>query len=287
MRDFILFNNVSFSPISEYDDTKIDILKNINLKINQGEFISIVGKNGCGKSTLSKHFNAVLTPSCGDVFVEGINTKCEEKIFDIRKKVGLVLQNPDNQIISSIVEEDVAFGLENLGTDRYTMRKSVDRALRDVGMYEYKDSPTYALSGGQKQRVAMAGVLAMNPKCIVLDEPTSMLDPNGRKEVLCTIIKLNKQFGTTIVLITHDMYELSLSSRILIMDDGKIVSEKTPKEFFNDECSFDNYGLLPPSSIKLIYNLEKEGYKIKEKSPDTLLCTKEILSLLEEVKCQP
>ncbi len=261
MSDFILFNNVSFSPISEYDDTKIDILKNINLKINQGEFISIVGKNGCGKSTLSKHFNAVLTPSCGDVFVEGINTKCEEKIFDIRKKVGLVLQNPDNQIISSIVEEDVAFGLENLGTDRYTMRKSVDRALRDVGMYEYKDSPTYALSGGQKQRVAIAGVLAMNPKCIVLDEPTSMLDPNGRKEVLCTIIKLNKQFGTTIVLITHDMYELSLSSRILIMDDGKIVSEKTPKEFFNDECSFDNYGLLPPSSIKLIYNLEKKDIK--------------------------
>lgn len=287
MRDFILFNNVSFSPISEYDDTKVDILKNINLKINPGEFISIVGKNGCGKSTLSKHFNAVLTPSCGDVFVEGINTKCEEKIFDVRQKVGLVLQNPDNQIISSIVEEDVAFGLENLGTDRYTMKNSVDRALRDVGMYEYKDSPTYALSGGQKQRVAIAGVLAMNPKCIVLDEPTSMLDPNGREEVLDTIVKLNKQFGTTIVLITHDMYELSLSSRILIMDDGKIVSEKTPKEFFNDECSFDNYGLLPPSSIKLIYNLEKEGYKIKEKSPDTLLCTKEILSLLEEVKCQP
>ncbi len=287
MRDFILFNNVSFSPISEYDDTKIDILKNINLKINQGEFISIVGKNGCGKSTLSKHFNAVLTPSRGDVFVEGINTKCEEKIFDVRQKVGLVLQNPDNQIISSIVEEDVAFGLENLGTDRYTMKKNVDRALRDVGMYEYKDSPTYVLSGGQKQRVAIAGVLAMNPKCIVLDEPTSMLDPSGREEVLDTIVKLNKQFGTTIVLITHDMYELSLSSRILIMDDGKIVSEKTPKEFFNDECSFDNYGLLPPPSIKLIYNLEKEGYKIKDKSPDTLLCTKEILSLLEEVKCQP
>ena len=287
MRDFILFNNVSFSPISEYDDTKVDILKNINFKINQGEFISIVGKNGCGKSTLSKHFNAILTPSSGEVIIEGINTKCEEKTFDIRRNVGLVLQNPDNQIISSVVEEDVAFGLENLGTDRYTMRKSVDKALKDVGMYEYKDRPTYALSGGQKQRVAIAGVLAMNPKCIVLDEPTSMLDPNGRKEVLDTIVKLNKEFGRTIVLITHDMYELSLSSRVFIMDDGKLVSEKTPKEFFNSECSFNNYGLLPSPSIKLLCSLEKEGYKIKEKTPNTLLCTKEILSLLEEVKCQP
>lgn len=287
MKDFILFNNVNFSPINEYDDTKIDILKNINLKIGKGEFVSIAGKNGCGKSTLSKHFNAVLLPSSGEVLVDGIDTKCEEKVFDIRQKVGLVLQNPDNQIISSVVEEDVAFGLENLGIDRRIMRENVDKALKNVGMYEYKDSPTYALSGGQKQRVAIAGVLAMNPECIVLDEPTSMLDPNGKKEVLNTIVGLNKQFGTTIVLITHDMYELSLSSRVLIMDQGSIVLERIPEELFCNEYLFSNYGLLPPCSIKLLCNLEKEGYKVKSKSPDTNLCTKEILSLLEEVKCQP
>ncbi len=286
MEDFILFNDVSFSPISEYGDNKIDILKNINLKIGKGEFISLVGKNGCGKSTLSKHFNAVLVPSKGEVIVGGINTKCEQRVFDIRQKVGLVMQNPDNQIISSVVEEDVAFGLENLGIDRHIMRESIDRALRCVGMYEYRGSPTYALSGGQKQRVAIAGILAMNPECIVLDEPTSMLDPSGKEEVLETIVKLNKQFGRTVVLITHDMYELSLSDRVIIMDRGSIASEMTPEELFQSECLFNDYGLLPPSSIKLLCNLEKQGYKIKSKFPDTKLCTKEILSLLEEVKCQ-
>ncbi|MDR1628098.1 MAG: energy-coupling factor transporter ATPase [Oscillospiraceae bacterium] len=286
MENFILFNNVSFSSINEYDDTKTEILKDINLSVGHGEFISVVGKNGCGKSTLSKHFNAVLVPTGGDILIDGINTKCEEKIFEIRQKIGLVLQNPDNQIISGVVEDDVAFGLENLGINRYTMRENVDKALKSVGMYEYKNSPTYTLSGGQKQRVAIAGVLAMNPECIVLDEPTSMLDPSGRKEVLDTIVNLNKKFGTTIVLITHDMEELSLSGRVLIMDEGSIVSEKTPEELFCNSHLLNRYGLLPPSSIKLLYNLENEGYKVKLKSPDTEICTKEILSLLEEVKCR-
>lgn len=262
----------------QYDeDNKINTLDGINLEIKKGEFLTILGHNGSGKSTLAKQLNAMITPSSGDVFVKGINTKDESKMYDIRSTVGLVLQNPDNQIVSSIVEEDVAFGPENQGIEPRLIRKRVDEALKAVDMYEFKNAATYNLSGGQKQRVAIAGIIAMQPECIVLDEPTAMLDPRGRQEVLKTIKKLNKEKGITIVLITHYMDEAINSERVVVMNEGKIVADDKPINIFSNIDFLKKYKLSVPQSTELIYRLSLMGFDL----PDGILNEEDCVDALK------
>jgi len=239
-----------------------NILKNISIDINQGEFISIIGPNGCGKSTLAKHMNGILTPSSGKVTVMGKSTDCQEDIIDIRKNVGMVFQNPDNQIVTTIVEEDVAFAPENLGIPSVEIRKQVDKSLELVGMSEYKRHATNQLSGGQKQRVAIASIISMNPKCILLDEPTSMLDPLGRKDVLNLIINLNKKYQITIILITHLMNEACLSDRIIVMDKGKIFMDDNPKSIFQKADLLIDIGLDIPQPTELCRKLYLRGHNV-------------------------
>ncbi|MBQ2825341.1 MAG: energy-coupling factor transporter ATPase [Clostridia bacterium] len=239
------------------------VINGVSLSVKKGEFLSIIGHNGSGKSTLSKHFNAILLPTGGKVYVEGMDTLDEDKCYDIRRKVGLVLQNPDNQLVASIVEEDVAFGPENLGVSPEEIRIRVDESLKAVDMYEYRTFAPHKLSGGQKQRIAIAGILAMKPDCIVLDEPTAMLDPKGREEVLTAIHKLNKEQGITIVLITHNMDEAVTSSRVIVMDDGKILTEGTPQEVFSKVELLKKHRLDVPQSTELCYKLRAYGVDIK------------------------
>lgn len=254
----IELQNVSF----KYDDEDKDyVLKNVNLTINEGEFITILGKNGSGKSTLAKLLNAQIIPNSGAVLVEGLNTTSTE-VWDIRKKVGMVFQNPDNQIVATIVEEDVAFGPENLGIPNPELRERVDNALKTVGMYEHKDKAPHMLSGGQKQRVAIAGVLAMDPDIIVFDEPTSMLDPNGRKDVINHALNLNKKQNKTVINITHFMNEAVISDRVIVMNEGNIVMDGTPKEVFSQVDLIKKYGLDVPQVTELAYLLKKNNIEI-------------------------
>ncbi len=235
------------------------VLKGLDLTIPAGEFAAVLGHNGSGKSTLAKHFNAILLPTEGDVVVCGINTKDEDRLFDIRQQVGMVFQNPDNQIVATIVEEDVAFALENLGVPPEEIRRRVDEALKAVDMYEYREHAPHQLSGGQKQRVAIAGILAMRPDFIILDEPTAMLDPQGRREVLRTVKELNRDFGTTVVLITHYMDEAVQAGRVVVIDDGRILRDGTPKEVFTQVELLKSVGLDVPQVTELVYELRKAG----------------------------
>ena len=235
------------------------VLKGLDLTIPAGEFAAVLGHNGSGKSTLAKHFNAILLPTEGDVVVCGINTKDEDRLFDIRQQVGMVFQNPDNQIVATIVEEDVAFALENLGVPPEEIRRRVDEALKAVDMYEYREHSPHQLSGGQKQRVAIAGILAMRPDFIILDEPTAMLDPQGRREVLRTVKELNRDFGTTVVLITHYMDEAVQAGRVVVIDDGRILRDGTPKEVFTQVELLKSVGLDVPQVTELVYELRKAG----------------------------
>lgn len=242
--NFISLENVVFSYSDNENNKNAEkALDGVSLDIKKGEFIALLGHNGCGKSTVAKHLNAMLLPDNGRVTVDGDDTADEEKTYDIRKKVGLVLQNPDNQLVASIVEEDVAFGPENLGIPPLEIRRRVDYALKAVDMYDYREHAPYKLSGGQKQRVAIAGILAMLPECIVLDEPTAMLDPNGRNEVLSTLLKLNKEKNITVVLITHYMDEAVLADRVVVMDSGKILTQGTPDEVFSQVELLKDIGL--------------------------------------------
>ena len=256
------------------------VINGVSLTVQKGEFLSVIGHNGSGKSTLSKHFNAILLPTGGQVLVEGMDTLDEEKCYDIRRKVGLVLQNPDNQLVASIVEEDVAFGPENLGVEPKEIRKRVDEALMAVGMYEYRTFAPHKLSGGQKQRVAIAGILAMKPDCIVLDEPTAMLDPKGREEVLTAIHTLNKDHGITIVLITHNMDEAVTSDRVIVMDGGKILTEGTPSEVFSQVELLKKHRLDVPQSTELCYKLRAYGVNIKELPLNIDECVKTLKEVL-------
>ena len=234
----------------------------VSLDIEEGEFVAVIGHNGCGKSTLAKHLNAMLLPDSGKVIVDGDDTSIEEKTFDIREKVGLVLQNPDNQPVASIVEEDVAFGPENLGVEPEEIRRRVDKALKAVDMYEYREHAPHKLSGGQKQRVAIAGILAIQPQCIVLDEPTAMLDPSGREEVISTLLKLNRDNKITVVLITHYMDEAVLADRVVVMDSGRIVTQGTPDEVFSQVELLKRHRLDVPQSAELAFRLKGCGVKI-------------------------
>jgi energy-coupling factor transport system ATP-binding protein len=255
---FITANSLYFSYVSEDNNantTVTEVLKNINLNINSGEFVCVLGTNGSGKSTLARLINAILLPSSGDVLVDGMNTKNSDKLLDIRKKVGMVFQNPDNQIVATIVEEDVAFALENMGVEPSLMRQKVDEALEIVGMSKYRVHATHALSGGQKQRIAIAGVLAMHPECIVLDEPTAMLDPIGRASIIKTIKKLNKEYGITIVLITHHMDEATLADRVLIINKGEIVMDDVPQKIFSQVEKIKALGLDVPQVTELMHRM--------------------------------
>lgn len=260
-------SNVSFKYINNTEGKNEEkyALKNVNLEVKKGEFLVILGHNGSGKSTIAKHMNALITPSEGTVIVDGLDTSNPEVLWDIRAKAGMVFQNPDNQLVATIVEEDVAFGPENLGIDPAEIRKRVDDSLEKVGMSEYKRHAPHLLSGGQKQRVAIAGILAIEPECIIFDEPTAMLDPSGRKEVLNNIKYLNKEHGMTIILITHYMDEAAQADRIIVMDDGSIKMEGTPREIFPQVERMKTIGLDVPQVTELAYELKKAGININEK----------------------
>ncbi len=258
MDNFIEFKNVCFN----YDDNGEVVLNDFNLNIERGSFVAILGHNGSGKSTVARMLNGLLVPNSGMVTVNGISTNDEKNDFEIKKQVGLVFQNPDNQIIATIVEDDVAFGPENLGIEPTEIRKRVDAALKTVDMYDYKNNAPHLLSGGQKQRIAIAGILAMEPQCIVLDEPTAMLDPLGRKEVISTLIKLNREKGITVVLITHYMDEAVLADRVVVMDNGKIVLDDKPEAVFSEVKLIKNAGLSVPQTAELAYKLKCAGVDI-------------------------
>ena len=240
----------------------VQVFEGLNLQIEEGSFVAVLGHNGCGKSTLAKHFNAILLPTGGSVHVYGMDTREEEKLLAIRTTVGMVFQNPDNQIVSNVVEEDVAFAPENLGVAPDEIRRRVDEALKQVGMYQYREHAPHMLSGGQKQRIAIAGVIAMRPICIVLDEPTAMLDPQGRREVLATISRLNKDHGMTVVLITHHMPEAVLADRVVVMSNGGIIADGTPENVFTQVELLQSVGLTVPETTLLLHAMNKEGFSL-------------------------
>lgn len=272
----IQMKNVTYEYKSYIEDEIVAAVKDVSLDIKKGEFLVILGHNGSGKSTLAKMMNGLLMPTSGEIFVMGMNTKDEDKIWDIRQRAGIVFQNPDNQIVATIVEEDVAFGPENQGIAPEEIRRRVDESLGIVEMLDYKKHAPHLLSGGQKQRVAIAGILAMNPDCIILDEPTSMLDPIGRIEVMNTIKKLNKEEGKTIVLITHYMDEAVQGDRVMLMSQGQIVMEGSPKKIFKQVEKVKELGLDVPQVTELAFELRKEGINISE----DVLSVEELLNLL-------
>ncbi len=248
----------SYEPESEGEP----ILKSLDIGIESGSFVAVLGHNGSGKSTFAKHLNGILLPTSGKVWINGMDSMDEEKLLEIRRTVGMVFQNPDNQIVANVVEDDVAFGPENMGVPSEEIRQRVDEALKDVGMFEYRTHAPHLLSGGQKQRVAIAGIVAMRPRCIVLDEPTAMLDPAGRREVLDTIHRLNRELGITVVLITHHMDECIDADRLIVMSDGEIIADGTPREVFPQVELMRTNGLDVPATVGLLYELKKLGYPV-------------------------
>ena len=256
------------------------VLDRLNLAIEEGSFVAILGHNGSGKSTLAKHFNAILLPTEGTVTVCGIDTADEARLLDIRRQVGMVFQNPDNQIVASVVEEDVAFGPENLGVPSDEIRRRVDAALQAVGMSGFARHAPHLLSGGQKQRVAIAGVLAMEPRCLVLDEPTAMLDPVGRQEVLDVVRRLNREQGITVILITHHMDEAALADRLIVMHDGRIVGDGAPARVFQDVDGLRRLGLEVPETVSLMYELRRNGVNAPLDALDADACAAALASLL-------
>lgn len=261
MDNIIEVKNVTY----EYGegDTAKTVIDNFNLDIRRGSFTVILGHNGSGKSTLAKLLNGLYRPVKGDVLVDGMNTKNDDDAIEIKRRVGMVFQNPDNQLVASVVEEDVAFGPENLGLEPETIRKRVDDALKAVGMYDFRSRTPHHLSGGQKQRIAIAGIIAMQPECIVLDEPTAMLDPKGRAEIIKTVTHLNRDLGITVVLITHFMEEAENADRVLIMNDGVLIADSAPKQVFSDVSLLKSVGLDVPQTTELLYLLNKSGIDTK------------------------
>lgn len=260
MSNIIEVKNVTY----EYSDEQTThiAVKNLNLNIEKGSFTVILGHNGSGKSTLAKMLNGLNKPTSGDILVNGINTKDEETEIEVKRLVGMVFQNPDNQLVASIVEEDVAFGPENLGLESSVIRQRVDNALKAVGMYDFRKSTPHRLSGGQKQRIAIAGIIAMEPECLVLDEPTAMLDPKGRAEIVNTLEKLNKENGITVILITHYMEEAQNAHRVIVMNDGEIIEDGSPKEIFKKVELLKSVGLDVPQTTELLYALQRQGFNV-------------------------
>ena len=264
------------------DDTPGTVVfEGLDLSVEYGSFVAILGGNGCGKSTLAKHFNSILLPTGGKVYVCGIDTANEDRLMQVRRAVGMVFQNPDNQIVANVVEEDVAFGPENLGIASPAIRQRVDQALKQVGMYEYREHAPHLLSGGQKQRVAIAGIIAMEPECIVLDEPTAMLDPRGRREVMDTITRLNKEKDITVVLITHHMDEAAKADRVVVLDKGKVALDGTPKEVFSHVETLHTIGLRAPDTTELCWMLNQEGFNLDITCFDEEECAQILCNALE------
>lgn len=279
MKDFIRFENVIF----KYDTDDMpagNVIDDITFSVEKGSFVCVLGHNGSGKSTLAKLTNSLLTPTSGKVFVNGMDTSDEKLKNEIRRTVGMVFQNPDNQIVATVVEDDVAFGPENLGVEPDEIRRRVDDALKNVDMYDFRLDEPHRLSGGQKQRVAIAGVIAMQTECIVLDEPTAMLDPRGRKSVMETVKRLNKEMGITVIYITHYMNEAVNADRVIVMDNGKIISDGTPKDVFSDISLIKNTGLDVPQAAELSYLLRQDGIDIEEK----ILTNDEFVSAFERLQ---
>lgn len=282
MKDIITVDNLIFEYTDEDTGEKNRVLDNVSLNVKDGEFLAVLGHNGSGKSTLAKHFNAILLPTDGKVFVDGIDTSDESRLFDIRRRVGMVFQNPDNQMVATIVEEDVAFAPENLGVPRGEIRERVDNALETVGMTAFKRHAPHMLSGGQKQRVAIAGVLAMQPEILVMDEPTAMLDPNGRAEVIQTIKKLNREMGMTVILITHYMDEAVQADRVIVVDSGHISMEGAPRDIFPQVDRLVDLGLDTPQSTYLIYMLNKLGLDFNPRVLNDKECAEELIKRLKK-----
>jgi energy-coupling factor transport system ATP-binding protein len=267
MEPIIKTENLTFSYSSADELLPVIVLDDLNLEVEKGTFVAVIGHNGSGKSTLAKHFNAILLPQGGSVFVSGMNTKNEDLVIEIRRRIGMVFQNPDNQIVATVVEEDVAFAPENLGYPSDEIRRRVDESLKTVGMYEYRNHAPHRLSGGQKQRIAIAGALAMEPECIVFDEPTAMLDPAGRESILHVLRDLRDNRGVTIVLITHHMDEAVDADRVIVLSDGEVLLDGTPREVFVDVDVLKQTGLGVPETTMLLHELAQDGFDV---SPDAL-----------------
>ena len=282
--EMIKVDKLSFEYIRRDEDGNVESINKaidqVSLDVNKGDFIAVLGANGSGKSTLAKHINAILYPTEGSVWVNGMNTAEEKHLWDIRQTAGMVFQNPDNQIIATVVEEDVGFGPENLGIPTDEIWQRVEQSLKAVGMLEFRNSSPNKLSGGQKQRVAIAGIMAMKPQCIILDEPTAMLDPNGRKEVIATVRELNKKENVTVILITHHMDEVIYADKVFVMEKGQVVMEGTPREIFSRVEAIKNYRMDVPQVTELAYELSKAGLDI----PAGLLTVDELVAALEALK---
>ena len=281
MSEIISVENLAYTYPGLDNEPGVVVFEDMNLTVEEGTFVAILGTNGCGKSTLAKHFNSILLPTGGHVYVCGIDTANEERILQVRRNVGMVFQNPDNQIVANVVEEDVAFGPENLGISSPEIRHRVNKALKQVGMYEYREHAPHLLSGGQKQRIAIAGVIAMEPKCIVLDEPTAMLDPRGRREVVETIGRLNKEKGITVVLITHHMDEAAKADRVVVMHKGGVAADGTPEEVFSQVELLHNIGLAAPESVELCWELNKQGFELPLDKLEPEKCAQALYDLVK------
>ena len=262
LKEAINVENLAYTYPGVDDTPGVAVFEDLDLTVKEGTFVAVLGSNGCGKSTLAKHFNSILLPTGGKVHVCGMDTSDEDKLIAIRRSVGMVFQNPDNQIVANVVEEDVAFGPENLGVASPEIRHRVDRALKQVGMYEYREHAPHLLSGGQKQRIAIAGVIAMEPKCIVLDEPTAMLDPKGRREVMETILRLNREKGITVVLITHHMDEAAMAQHVVVLHKGTVAAQGTPEEVFSRVELLHDIRLASPDTVELCWELNKRGFSL-------------------------
>ena len=276
MQPIIQVENITFT----YPDEDHPALRGVSLEIEPGTFTAVLGHNGSGKSTLAKHFNAIYTPTTGRVLVDGMDTADEENLLAVRGTVGMVFQNPDNQIVANVVEDDVAFAPENLGVEPQEIRRRVDDALRQVGMYDYREHAPHLLSGGQKQRVAIAGVIAMQPKCIVLDEPTAMLDPSGRREVVSTALRLCREQGITVVLITHHMDECIEADRLVVMSDGRIIADGAPKDVFAQRELLESEGLAVPVTTALLQDLRAAGIDVRTDALSVADCADAIAAAL-------
>ena len=281
MSEIIVTEHLAYTYPGMDDMPGVAVFEDMNLSVQQGSFVAVLGMNGCGKSTLAKHFNSILLPTGGKVFVCGIDTANEERLMVIRRNVGMVFQNPDNQIVANVVEEDVAFGPENLGIASPEIRNRVDKALKQVGMYEYREHAPHLLSGGQKQRIAIAGIIAMEPKCIVLDEPTAMLDPRGRREVMETIQRLNREKKITVVLITHHMDEAARADRVVVLHKGKVAADGAPKEVFSQVELLHSIGLAAPESVELCWQLNREGFDLPLDKLNPEECAQTLFEMLK------
>ena len=281
MSDIIRVEHLAYTYPGVEDTPGVAVFEDMNLTVEEGTFVAVLGSNGCGKSTLAKHFNSILLPTGGKVYVSGIDTSDEDRLMAVRRNVGMVFQNPDNQIVANVVEEDVAFGPENLGIVSAEIRRRVDKALEQVGMTKFAKHAPHLLSGGQKQRIAIAGVIAMRPRCIVLDEPTAMLDPRGRREVMDTITRLNREKGITVVLITHHMDEAAQAQRVVVMHKGKVAADGSPKEVFCQVELLHELGLAAPETVELCWELNKQGFDL---SLDNLTETECAQALYNAVK---